>query len=166
MNRQVVRFLAVYKNFVPDQNGIPTFGDFVFDPNEFVVTDRKESRTIVICSEKLRIVGVTDETGMKYPPRFSRFYTRIMTGDFQRPEDIRPNYKYKTTLIRELGWTNNLIREYLGEPDLYVKNPHYKSGPWSSLYDMVWVDHVTRTTDVATKLKTNCPTSATLRVSA
>ena len=32
--------------------------------------------------------------------------------------------------LRERGWTESMIRDLLGDPDLYVDNPHYKkSGP-------------------------------------
>lgn len=29
--------------------------------------------------------------------------------------------------LRERGWTEGMIRGFLGKPDLYVDNPHYKS---------------------------------------
>lgn len=40
---------------------------------------------------------------------------------------------YKSTLKAEFGMTDRLIR-MLGEPDTFVKNPHYRSGPPASLY--------------------------------
>jgi len=42
-------------------------------------------------------------------------------------------YIYKST-VKQRGWTDGAIKEWLGEPDKTVKNPNYKSGPPSSLY--------------------------------
>ena len=45
----------------------------------------------------------------------------------------KTEYVYKTTLSKDYGLTPSLIKE-LGEPDKYVVNPHYRSGPEASLY--------------------------------
>lgn len=42
-------------------------------------------------------------------------------------------YVYKSTLTRKYGLPQSLINE-LGEPDKYVSNPHYRSGPEATLY--------------------------------
>jgi hypothetical protein len=41
-----------------------------------------------------------------------------------------------TTLKQERGWTDGLIKRFLGEPDTYAPNPHYRSGPSMRLYDL------------------------------
>ena len=50
-----------------------------------------------------------------------------MTAEFQK------EYVYKSTLRDVYGMTDSMIAE-LGDPDLRVKNPHYRSGPLASLY--------------------------------
>jgi hypothetical protein len=40
----------------------------------------------------------------------------------------KPRYVYKSTLYK-WGRSNDLVIEYLGEPDTIVPNPHYRSGP-------------------------------------
>lgn len=42
-------------------------------------------------------------------------------------------YIYRSTL-KSRGWTDGAIKKFLGEPDLEKPNPHYRSGPPSSLY--------------------------------
>jgi hypothetical protein len=42
-------------------------------------------------------------------------------------------YVYKSTLSKEFGLSPSLIDE-IGEPDKFVPNPHYRSGPEASLY--------------------------------
>lgn len=42
----------------------------------------------------------------------------------------------KARLKSERFWTDSLIRRYLGEPDQLVHNPHYRSGPLMSLYNL------------------------------
>jgi hypothetical protein len=45
----------------------------------------------------------------------------------------KKEFVYKTTLKTVYGFTDSMIAD-LGDPDKYVKNPHYKTGPRSSLY--------------------------------
>jgi hypothetical protein len=45
----------------------------------------------------------------------------------------KAKYVYKSTLKKEFGFTDSIIKE-LGEPDKLVANPHYRSGPKSQLY--------------------------------
>ncbi len=47
----------------------------------------------------------------------------------ERPKE----YVYKATLRNQHGLTPSMIDE-LGEPDEYVDNPHYVTGPMASLY--------------------------------
>ena len=42
---------------------------------------------------------------------------------------------YKLTLYKQ-EWSNDLITEYLGEPDKIVPNPHYRSSPRAKLYEL------------------------------
>ena len=51
-------------------------------------------------------------------------------------------------LISERGWTKGLINELLGEPDLFVDNPHYKSAAPMRLYFLDRVKHIEQTSDV------------------
>ena len=53
-----------------------------------------------------------------------------------------------TRLISERGWTKGLINELLGEPDLFVDNPHYKSAAPMRLYFLDRVKHIEQTSDV------------------
>jgi len=48
-------------------------------------------------------------------------------------------YVYRSTLSSEYGLTPSLIRK-LGEPDEQRPNPHYRSGPPSSLYSIKRVE--------------------------
>jgi hypothetical protein len=52
-----------------------------------------------------------------------------ITTRTKRPKE----YVYKSTLRSEYGLTPSMIDE-LGEPDEFVENSHYKSGPAASLY--------------------------------
>jgi hypothetical protein len=55
-----------------------------------------------------------------------------MVSSMTRTE--RPSeFLYKATLRKQYGLTPSMIDE-LGEPDEYVDNPHYASGPMASLY--------------------------------
>ncbi len=53
-----------------------------------------------------------------------------------------------TRLISERGWTKGLINDLLGEPDLFVDNPHYKSAAPMRLYFLDRVKHIEQTSDV------------------
>ena len=54
----------------------------------------------------------------------------------------------QTRLISERGWTKGLISELLGEPDVFVDNPHYKSAAPMRLYFLDRVKHIEQTSDV------------------
>ena len=54
----------------------------------------------------------------------------------------------QTRLISERGWTKGLINELLGEPDVFVDNPHYKSAAPMRLYFLDRVKHIEQTSDV------------------
>ena len=43
-------------------------------------------------------------------------------------------YIYANTIVTERKWTKTLIQKFLGEPDKYVSNPHYRSSPQAKLY--------------------------------
>jgi hypothetical protein len=43
-------------------------------------------------------------------------------------------------LKSERNWTEKLIRDFLGEPDKLVKNPHHRTGPMMRLYSIERVD--------------------------
>jgi hypothetical protein len=47
---------------------------------------------------------------------------------------ISPKYLCKSTIKRIEGWTDKTISMFLGGPDKRGINPHYKSGPKTSLY--------------------------------
>ena len=47
--------------------------------------------------------------------------------------------------LREHGWTNAAIEQFLGEPDKRVPNPHYKSGPEMKLYAVARVLEIEKT---------------------
>ena len=44
--------------------------------------------------------------------------------------------------VKERGWTEALIREFLGSPDDTKPNPHYKNGADMLLYDEDRVDRI------------------------
>ena len=54
----------------------------------------------------------------------------------------------QTRLISERGWTKGLISELLGEPDVFLDNPHYKSAAPMRLYFLDRVKHIEQTSDV------------------
>ena len=54
----------------------------------------------------------------------------------------------QTRLISERGWTKGLINELLGEPDVFLDNPHYKSAAPMRLYFLDRVKHIEQTSDV------------------
>ena len=58
-----------------------------------------------------------------------------------------------TRLKSERFWTDTLINRYLGEPDKFVKNPHYRSGPPMALYDLDRVIACEHQPDVAEALQ-------------
>ena len=54
----------------------------------------------------------------------------------------------QTRLISERGWTKGLINELLGEPDVFLDNPHYKSAAPMRLYFLDRVKQIEQTSDV------------------
>ncbi len=54
----------------------------------------------------------------------------------------------QSRLISERGWTKGLIRELLGEPDVFLDNPHYKSAAPMRLYFLDRVKQIEQTSDV------------------
>ena len=54
----------------------------------------------------------------------------------------------QTRLISERGWTKGLINELLGEPDVLVDNPHYKSAAPMRLYFLDRVKDIEQTSEV------------------
>jgi hypothetical protein len=46
----------------------------------------------------------------------------------------RENMMVVATLKKERGWTDKLIRHFLGDPDELATNPHHRSGPPMRLY--------------------------------
>lgn len=46
--------------------------------------------------------------------------------------------------IKARGWTDALIRDFLGDPDKLVKNPHYRTAPPCKLYTRARVERTER----------------------
>lgn len=42
--------------------------------------------------------------------------------------------------LKERGWTDGAVKRFLGEPDVLVPNPNYRSGPKMRLYDLPRVE--------------------------
>ena len=64
-------------------------------------------------------------------------------------KEVREKEKItQTRLISERGWTKGLITELLGEPDVFLDNPHYKSAAPMRLYFLDRVKHIEQTSDV------------------
>lgn len=49
---------------------------------------------------------------------------------------------YGTASLKARGWTDGLIRKFLGEPDLLAPNPHYRSAPPWKLYLIARVEAI------------------------
>lgn len=58
----------------------------------------------------------------------------------------------KSTLTKDYGWTESLIKKYGLAPDLYLDNPHYKRAAPMQLYSLNRVLRVSADEDVATDL--------------
>ena len=56
---------------------------------------------------------------------------------------------YKTSELKELGWTDGLIKKYLGKPDCHALNPVYVSKALMKLYSISRVEEVTQSRDLA-----------------
>ena len=55
----------------------------------------------------------------------------------------KPEYLSKPKL-KERGWTDGMVRKFLGEPDATRPNPHYKCAAPMGLYDVKRVEKVER----------------------
>lgn len=67
-----------------------------------------------------------------------------------------------TSALKERGWTDGLIKKFLGEPDDTKPNPHYRSAAPMKLYDMKRVEKTER----SAKFKAEKEKSATRKQSA
>lgn len=57
----------------------------------------------------------------------------------------KPKQQYlTTTVLKERGWTDGMIRKFLGEPDTTKVNPHYKCAAPMKLYDLKRVERTER----------------------
>jgi len=66
-----------------------------------------------------------------------------------RRKEIREKVKItQSRLISERGWTKGLIEDLLGEPDLLVDNPHYKTAPQMRLYFLDRVEKIEKTSPI------------------
>ena len=64
-------------------------------------------------------------------------------------KEIREKVKItQSRLISERGWTKGLIEDLLGEPDLLVDNPHYKTAPKMRLYFLDRVEEIEKTSPI------------------
>lgn len=51
-------------------------------------------------------------------------------------------------LKKERGWTDGLIKKFLGEPDKLAVNPNYRTGPKMKLYALERIEEVEEIADV------------------
>ena len=73
-----------------------------------------------------------------------------------RRKEIREKEKItQSRLISERGWTKGLIDDLLGEPDLLVDNPHYKTAPQMRLYFLDRVKEIEETSPIFAKRRKN-----------
>lgn len=69
-----------------------------------------------------------------------------------RRKEVREKEKItQSRLISERGWTKGLIGDLLGEPDLLVDNPHYKTAPQMRLYFLDRVKEIEETNPIFAK---------------
>ena len=59
------------------------------------------------------------------------------------PKDFKPEY-LTTPRLKERGWTDTMIKKFLGEPDATRDNPHYKCAAPMKLYETKRVERVER----------------------
>lgn len=57
--------------------------------------------------------------------------------------DKKPEY-LSTPKLKERGWTDGMIRKFLGEPDAMRPNPHYKCAAPMKLYELKRVERTER----------------------
>ncbi len=55
--------------------------------------------------------------------------------------------------IKDRGWTAALMRDFLGEPDKLVKNPHYRTGPPCKLYALGRVETAEQRADFQRRME-------------
>lgn len=51
-----------------------------------------------------------------------------------KPKTVERVEMLTKTSLKDRGWTDSLIRKFLGEPDVLRPNPHYRSAPKMQLY--------------------------------
>jgi hypothetical protein len=71
-----------------------------------------------------------------------------------------PAMIYRATLLRRPGWTETALERFLPQCDKSVPNPHYKSGPPSSLYLLSRIEEIERTPEFQEWLKEAQPRKA------
>ncbi|MCZ7645911.1 MAG: hypothetical protein M5U26_11605 [Planctomycetota bacterium] len=88
-------------------------------------------RLAIIAARKARLAGVATpgEIDAAWDQAIAEWERREAAATAYAPVHV-----YKITLKKEFGLTDTLIAK-LGEPDKLVRNPHYKSGPPSQLYE-------------------------------
>jgi hypothetical protein len=57
-------------------------------------------------------------------------------------QKLSPEEWFSVKTLQSRGWTETLIRQYLGAPDQTVTNPHYRSGPPMRFYARLRVEAV------------------------
>lgn len=73
-----------------------------------------------------------------------------------RPPVERPPTITVSRLKGELGWTDSLIKQHLGDEDVTLKNPHYRSSAPMRLYHLHRVrEHTAKNPDLQRKLAAN-----------
>ena len=90
----------------------------------------------------------------------SEAYKALWQGEKEkraaRRKEIREKEKMtQSRLISERGWTKGLIDDLLGEPDLLVDNPHYKTAPQMRLYFLDRVKEIEETSPIFAKRRKN-----------
>jgi hypothetical protein len=53
----------------------------------------------------------------------------------------------KTGLKIDRGWTDSIIKQFLPEPDLIKKNPHYRRGSDMQLFNLEKIELIEKTED-------------------
>ena len=55
--------------------------------------------------------------------------------------------------VKERGWTDSVIKKYIGEPDQYCRNPHYRCAPPMQLFKLTRVEELEQLPEVAEALE-------------
>lgn len=61
----------------------------------------------------------------------------MMTGVGKTMERVE---RVTLSTLRQRGWTDGAVKQFLGEPDALATNPNYRSGPKMRLYDLPRVE--------------------------